>query len=95
MDREADIIGAEHEVYYPSAEVVAQSYVPDYDAVYARAQADPQAFWAERAAELSWYEPWTQVLDESDAPFYKWFSGGKTNIALNALDRHITTWRKN
>ena len=95
MDREADIIAAEHEVYYPSAEIVAQSYVPDYGEVYARAAADPQAFWAERAAELSWYEPWTQVLDEFNAPFYKWFAGGKTNIALNALDRHITTWRKN
>ena len=95
MDREADIIAAEHEVYRPSAEIVAQSYVPDYDEAYARAQADPQSFWAEQAAELSWYEPWTQVLDESDAPFYKWFAGGKTNIALNALDRHITTWRKN
>ncbi len=95
MDRQADIVAAEHELYYPSPEIVAQSYVPDYDAVYAHAAADPQAFWAERAAELAWYEPWTQVLDESNAPFYKWFTGGKTNIALNALDRHITTWRKN
>ncbi|MCB0206099.1 MAG: AMP-binding protein, partial [Anaerolineae bacterium] len=95
MDREADIVASEHEVYYPSPEIVANAHVPDYDEVYARAVADPQAFWAERAAELSWYEPWTKVLDESEAPFYKWFAGGKTNIALNALDRHVTTWRKN
>ena len=44
MDRQADIVAAEHEMYYPSPEIVAQSYVPDYDAVYARAAADPQAF---------------------------------------------------
>ena len=61
----------------------------------ARALADPEAFWAERARRLEWYEPWQQVLDESDAPFYKWFVGGKTNIVHNALDRHIKTWRKN
>ncbi|MEZ4771346.1 MAG: acetate--CoA ligase [Caldilineales bacterium] len=95
MDREADIVAAEHEVYHPSPEIIANAHIPDYDEVYARALADPQAFWAERAATLSWYEPWTQALDDSDAPFYKWFVGGKTNIALNALDRHVTTWRKN
>ena len=38
---------------------------------------------------------WDQVLDDSNKPFYKWFVGGKTNMALNALDRHVTTWRRN
>ena len=52
-------------------------------------------FWAERAEELEWYQKWDQVLDDSQAPFYKWFAGGKTNIVHNALDRHMKTWRKN
>ena len=83
------------ELYYPSEEVVRNANVPDYEAVYQQAQADPEGFWAERARELHWFEPWDKVLDDSQAPFYKWFVGGKTNIAYNALDRHVKTWRKN
>ena len=56
---------------------------------------DIEAFWAERAATLDWYQPWQQVLDRSDAPFFRWFCGGKTNIVLNALDRHVHTPRRN
>jgi len=81
--------------YYPPEALVQASHVPDYEAVYARAKQDPLAFWAERAEELDWYKKWDTVLDDSDAPFYKWFVGGKTNIAANALDRHVKTWRRN
>src|SRR5438876_3585051 len=81
--------------YYPSEEIKQNAIVPDYDAVYAKALKDPQAFWAERAEELHWFKKWDKVLDESNAPFFKWFVGGKTNIVDNALDRHVTTWRKN
>ena len=95
MDRTADIVASEHEVYYPSPEVVAHAHIKDYDAVYARALQDPQAFWAERASHLEWYKLWDQVLDDSNPPFYQWFVGGQTNIVLNALDRHVKTWRKN
>jgi acetyl-CoA synthetase len=83
------------EWYYPSEDVKKQAIVADYEALYRKAQADPQAFWAEQAAKLHWFKPWDQVLDSSNAPFYKWFVGGKTNIAYNALDRHVKTWRKN
>lgn len=83
------------EVYYPSPEIVAQANVRDLEAVYRRAGGDLEGFWAERAAELEWYRPWDKVLDESKAPFYQWFVGGKTNIVLNALDRHQKTWRRN
>ena len=95
MDRTADIVASEHEVYYPSPEIVANAHIKNYEEVYARALEDPAAFWAERASHLEWYHPWEHVLDESNPPFYKWFQGGKTNIALNALDRHVKTWRKN
>ncbi len=95
MDRTADIVASEHEVYYPSTEVVAHAHIKDYDEIYARALQDPEAFWAERASHLEWYKPWDKVLDDSNPPFYKWFAGGQTNIVLNALDRHVKTWRKN
>ncbi len=53
--------------------------------MYNEAMSDPEAFWAKRAETLDWYEKWDTVLDSSDAPFYKWFTGGKTNVVLNAL----------
>jgi acetyl-CoA synthetase len=62
--------------------------------VYARAAADPEAFWAEFARELEWIQPWTQVVDWK-APYAKWFVGGKLNISANCLDRHIRTARRN
>ena len=83
------------EWYYPSEEVRKQAIVGDYEALYRKAAADPEAFWAEQAEKLVWYERWEKVLDASNAPFYRWFTGGKTNIVANALDRHIRTWRRN
>ncbi len=83
------------EWYYPSEEIVKNAYVPDYDALYQEAMEDVEGFWAKRAQTLEWYQQWEKVLDSSDAPFYKWFVGGKTNIALNALDRHLKTGRRN
>ncbi|TXH05893.1 MAG: propionyl-CoA synthetase [Nevskiaceae bacterium] len=56
---------------------------------YRRAAAEPEAFWAEQAAGLHWHRPWTQVLDVSQAPFYRWFAGAEFNTCYNALDRHI------
>ena len=83
------------EWYHPAPELVANANVPDYEAVSAQARQDPRAFWAERAETLSWYKKWDAVLDDSNAPFYKWFVGGKTNMALNALDRHVAGEKRN
>ncbi|MFA6457553.1 MAG: acetate--CoA ligase [Bacteroidota bacterium] len=83
------------EIYYPSAEVIAQANVPDPEAARKEAAKDIQAYWGKRAEELEWYQKWDKVLDDSNKPFYKWFIGGKTNIVQNALDRHVRTWRRN
>ena len=56
---------------------------------YARADKDPEAFWAEQAERLHWDTKWDQVLDWSNAPFAKWFVGGTLNAAYNCLDRHV------
>jgi len=57
--------------------------------LYDAADRDRLAFWAAQAAELDWYEPWTEVLDWSEAPFAKWFVDGKLNVSYNCLDRHV------
>ena len=85
----------EGEVYFPEPEIIAQANVKEYEELYKRSIENPEMFWAERAEELEWYQKWDRVLDDSQAPFYKWFVGGKTNIVHNALDRHMKTWRKN
>ena len=85
----------EGEVYFPSEEVVKNANVPDYDTWYKQSIDDPEGFWADRANELEWYKKWDKVLDDSNAPFYKWFVGGKTNIVHNAIDRHLTNSHRN
>ena len=60
-----------------------------YDDIYRRSLEHPEEFWAEAAAAIDWDEPWTRVLDDSRAPFYRWFSGGRLNTCHNALDRHV------
>lgn len=91
-----DVAATRSELYDPSPAVVANANIPDYLRVRQAAYDDPIAFWDARAKELiDWYEPYTQILDSSNAPFFKWFTGGKTNIIHNALDRHIQSWRRN
>ncbi len=84
-----------HDWVYPSKEILDNVVIPNYEEIAKEAEADLEGFWAKQAEKLDWFEPWTQVLDDSNAPFYKWFTGGKTNIAYNALDRHNKTWRRN
>lgn len=83
------------EWYKPSTQVTDNALVKDYEAIYAEAEADVEAFWAKQALQLDWFKPWDQVVDRSNAPFFRWYVGGQMNIAYNALDRHVKTWRKN
>ncbi len=61
----------------------------NYDTAYRRSLDHPQEFWAEAAAGIDWDTNWNRVLDDSDAPFYRWFSGGRLNTCYNAMDRHV------
>jgi acetyl-CoA synthetase len=87
--------GLTGEVFRPSAELEASVNIKNYDSLRQRAASDVEGFWAERALEFEWFKPWERVLDDSQAPFFKWFVGGRTNIAYNCLDRHVKTWRRN
>jgi len=63
-----------------------------YDALCNEAAQDFEGFWARLAREnVTWTKPFTQTLDESDAPFYKWFDDGELNASANCLDKHIGT----
>jgi propionyl-CoA synthetase len=60
-----------------------------YDESFRRSLADPEGFWGQAAEALVWEKRWDRVLDDSQAPFYRWFGGGHINVAYNALDRHV------
>jgi acetyl-CoA synthetase len=82
---------SEDRQFPPSDGFSAQAVVSD-PGVYARAEADWQAFWAEQAGTLDWFRPWDTVL-EWDAPFARWFDGGTLNVSYNCLDRHVAAGR--
>ncbi len=87
----------EDRVFEPSKDFSAKAQIKnlqDYETLYKQALDDPERFWASMAKELDWFKPWEKVL-EWNPPFAKWFVGGRTNIAHNCLDRHLTTARKN
>ncbi|GAB2871076.1 acetate--CoA ligase [Lentzea nigeriaca] len=82
-----DNLLTESRTFPPSDDFAAQANAkPD---LYEEAKADREAFWAKQAERLHWDTKWTQVLDWSDAPFAKWFVGGKLNVAYNCVDRHV------
>jgi len=92
------------DIYYPSAEVVAQANITAYmhkkgfsswDDLHRWSLDHSEEFWGEMAQRLEWYKPYVSVFDDSNKPFFKWFTGGQTNIVHNAIDRHMHTWRRN
>jgi acetyl-CoA synthetase len=73
----------------PSAAFAAQAKVTD-PAVYEQAAADPPAWWASQARQrLDWDTPFSEVLDDTNPPFYRWFADGTLNVSHNCLDRHV------
>ncbi len=84
----------ENRVFAPSAAFTAQANVKpdDVAAMLAKAATDHAGFWGDLANEhLIWAKPFTQSLDDSHAPFFKWFADGELNASYNCLDRHIST----
>ncbi|WP_259390751.1 acetate--CoA ligase [Actinomyces sp. 2119] len=79
----------------PPAQAADNAWVRDWRALEEEALGDPQGYWARRAEELEWSAPWHTVLDDTEAPFYRWFVGARTNIVSSAVDRHLGTARKN
>ena len=91
-ERTIEALLQEERTFPPSEEFKRQAHVKGND-VYERG-VDLEAFWGEQAADFDWIEPWEKVL-EWDPPWAKWYLGGKLNITVNCLDRHLRTWRRN
>lgn len=81
--------------FHPSRDIVKRANVKDYETLYKQSIDDPEAFWAAEAKKLAWFKKWDKVLDASQKPFYKWFTGARTNIIYNALDRHLENANRN
>ncbi len=80
-------------IYNPPADLIANAHVSGfaaYEALCKEAEADYGAYWGRLARELiTWKKPFTQTLDESNAPFFKWFADGTLNVSYNCLDRNV------
>lgn len=82
------------DVYHPTKEVIDHANAK-CDELYNFAEKDYEGFWAKEAEELHWFQKWNNVLDDSNKPFFKWFTEGKTNICYNCLDVHLDSARRN
>jgi acetyl-CoA synthetase len=81
-----ELLGQER--FPPQAAFAEQAELTD-EGLRARAAADPVAYWEEQAGKLRWSTPWETALNDTDAPFYRWFEGGRINVSDNCLDRHV------
>jgi len=97
MSQSIDSILKETRVFPPSPEFSQQSHIKSleqYEQLYREAEENPEAFWGRIAEELHWFRKWDRVL-EWNAPWAKWFVGGRINLSYNCLDRHVASWRRN
>ncbi|MDF1849873.1 MAG: acetate--CoA ligase [Verrucomicrobiales bacterium] len=92
MSQNIESLQKEDRVFPPTPEFSSSAHIQSmeqYETLHKESIDDPEKFWAEQASALTWQKPWDTVLDWSDAPFAKWFEGGKINAAENCLDRHV------
>jgi acetyl-CoA synthetase len=78
----------DQERFDPPEDFAAAALITD-TSEHEKAAKDPTGWWAEQAKALHWFQEFDEVLDDSDPPFYKWFTGGKLNASYNCLDRHV------
>ncbi len=88
-----DVLLTENRKFPPTGEFTAAAQISSRE-IYDEAARDPEAFWARMADELEWTKRWDRVLDWKP-PYAKWFVGGKINVAVNCIDRHIRGARRN
>ncbi len=89
-------VSHEHRKFAPHPDFSEHARISGMDAyrtLYEISIQDPEGFWAKAAEELHWFKKWDSVLNESEAPFFKWFEGSRTNLSYNCLDRHINEGR--
>src|SRR3954469_4563254 len=88
LERDLEKLLEENEKFEPPEEFKEKALWND-PSIYEDANKDVRAWWEGHAKELHWFNEWDEVLDDSNPPFYKWFTGGKINASYNCLDRHV------
>ncbi len=94
MAQNLESVLKETRVFEPTAEFARAARIQsaDLEDLYRRAEADHEGFWADLArSEMQWDKPFTQTLDDSEPPFFKWFTDGELNVSVNCIDRHLET----
>lgn len=91
----SELVTNHSEIYNPSKDIVKKANAKNYEQMCALAEENLVEFWAKEAKNLHWFKKWDKVIDDSKKPFYKWFTGAKTNITYNCLDTHVKTHRRN
>lgn len=94
MKRDIDVLMDEKRIFKPSVETVERAHVKNWETEIEKGK-DFKKYWAEKAEQFEWFQPWDEVLDESNKPFYKWFVNGKINLTYNAVDRWLDTDKRN
>ncbi|MCW9047103.1 MAG: acetate--CoA ligase [Gammaproteobacteria bacterium] len=92
-DNNIDSVLIEERQFPPSSEFADNAVINKarFDALYKAAEDDYEGFWADQARDmLDWHTPFTEVLDDSNAPHFKWFADGKLNVTVNCIDRHLS-----
>ncbi len=92
--RGTDVLLHEKRVFEPKEDVLNRSLVKNWDEEIEKGK-DIEKYWAEKAEQFVWFKKWNKILDESNKPFYQWFTGGKINLTYNAVDRWIETGKRN
>ncbi|RJS49011.1 MAG: acetate--CoA ligase [Methanobacterium sp.] len=94
MLKDTSVLLDERRIFKPNYELVEEAHVKNWEAELEKGK-DLEKYWAEKSEQFEWFKPWDKVLDESNKPFYKWFVNGKINLAYNAVDRWISTDKRN
>jgi acetyl-CoA synthetase len=98
MPEDITTILDENREFGPSEEFRSRSHLSDpkqCHLLYRESIDSPETFWWKMAEELHWYKKWDRVLNADNAPFFRWFEGGKTNLCYNCVDRHLTHAHRN
>lgn len=94
MVHDTDVLLDEKRIFKPNEIIVGKAIVKDWEEEIEKGK-DIEKYWAEKAEQFAWFKQPEKTLDDSNKPFFKWFVGGKINLAYNAVDRWIDTDKRN
>ncbi len=94
MSKDTSVFMDEKRVFKANYKIVEEAHIKNWEAEIEKGK-DLEKYWAEKAEQFEWFRKWDKVLDDSKKPFYQWFTNGKINLSYNAVDRWISTDKRN